>query len=314
VEGTQTIFNLFAFLPPITLLFLLCVKRQERINLAMLLEIAIGDAYGAGFEYADTELIRRSNNLSAYVKHPRHKIKPGSYTDDTQMSLAIAEAIVSGQPWESRMLAQRFVVAFQRDPREGYASGFYHFLRKVRDGEQFLREIEPSSEKSGAAMRAGPIGVYPTIDQVIERCAVQAALTHNTPDGINAAVAAALTTHYFLYHLGAKKDLGAFLEKHVSGRWAAPWSGKVTAEGWASVQAAVTAVISSSGMSELLKACVQFSGDVDTVAAIALAAGSCSAEITQDLPAHLFDTLENGKYGREYIQRLDTQLLALVKL
>lgn len=278
----------------------------------MLLEIAIGDAYGAGFEYADVEFIRRYNDLSGYVKHPRHKIKPGAYTDDTHMSLALAEAIVGGKPWEPRMLAHGFVVAFQRDPREGYATGFYHFLRQTRDGEQFLREIRPDSEKSGAAMRAAPLGVYPTVAQVIERCRVQAALTHNTPNGINAALAAALMTHYFLYQLGAKKDLGAFLEQEVRGNWSKPWSGKVTSEGWASVRAAITAVIQSSGMSELLQTCVQFSGDVDTVAAIALAAGSCSSEITQDLPAHLFDTLENGKYGREYIQRLDAQLLALV--
>jgi ADP-ribosylglycohydrolase len=277
----------------------------------LLIELAIGDAYGAGFEYADVEMIRRHNTLAAYVKHPRHHIQPGCYTDDTQMSLAIAEAIVGQKPWEPKMLAQRFVVAFQRDPREGYASGFYHFLHSMRDGEQFLREIRPESNKSGAAMRAAPIGIYSTLAEVVERCTVQAALTHNTPDGISAAVAAALMTHYFLYRLGAKKDLGSFLEKQVSGRWSVPWSGKVTAQGWASVRAAITAVQSSQSMSELLKTCVQFSGDVDTVAAIALAAGSCSPEIAQDLPAHLYDTLENGKYGREYIQRLDAQLLAL---
>ncbi|QBD80454.1 ADP-ribosylglycohydrolase family protein [Ktedonosporobacter rubrisoli] len=51
----------------------------------MLLELAIGDAYGAGFEYVDPEMIRRQNNLSHYVKHPRHAIRPGCYTDDTQM-------------------------------------------------------------------------------------------------------------------------------------------------------------------------------------------------------------------------------------
>jgi hypothetical protein len=63
-------------------------------------------------------------------------------------------------------------------------------------------------------------------------------------------------------------------------------------------------------MSYLLKTCIEFTGDVDTVAAIALAAGSCSTEIVQDLPAHLFETLESGPYGRDYIQRLDTQLMA----
>jgi hypothetical protein len=118
--------------------------------------------------------------------------------------------------------------------------------------------------------------------------------------------------HYFLYHLGPKKELGTFLEAHVVGDWATPWRGKVGSQGWMSVRAAITALLNSKAMSEMLHTCIQFSGDVDTVAAIALAAGSCSTEIAQDLPAHLIDALENGTYGREYIQRLDTQLLALV--
>jgi len=278
----------------------------------LLLELAIGDAYGAGFEYADAEMIHRRNDLSCYVQHPRHHIRPGSYTDDTQMSLAIAEAIVAGEPWTPTMLARRFVEVFKRDPREGYATGFFHFLLNVRDDEQFLREINPTSDKSGAAMRAAPIGIYPTLSLVIERCTMQAALTHNTPDGIHAAVAAALMTHYFLYRLGPKKELGSFLEKQVSGQWAAPWAGKVMSQGWMSVRAAVTALIRCHTMSQLLKTCIQFSGDVDTVAAIALAVGSCSSEIAQDIPVHLVDTLENGQYGRDYIQRLDTQLMAFM--
>ncbi len=279
----------------------------------MLLELAIGDAYGAGFEYVDREMIRQHNNLSCYVKHPRHNIQPGSYTDDTQMSLAIAETIGSGEPWQPTVLAHKFVEVFQRDPREGYATGFYHFLLHVRDGEQFLRNIRPTSEKSGAAMRAAPIGIYPTLSLVIERCTIQAVLTHNTPDGINAAVAAALMTHYFLYNLGPKKELGIFLEEHVRGHWATPWTGKVKSQGWMSVQAAVTALLRSDTMRELLKTCIQFSGDVDTVAAIALAAGSCSTEIAQDLPVHLIDALENGQYGRDYIRLLDTQLMAFFR-
>lgn len=277
----------------------------------MLLELAVGDAYGAAFEYADIEMIRRYNDLSGYIQHPRHSNLPGYYTDDTQMSLAIAETIVSRKPWTPAVLADKFVEVFKRDPREGYATGFYHFLEEVRDGEQFLRKIRPDSEKSGAAMRAAPTGIYPTIPLVIERCTIQAALTHNTPNGINAAVAAALMAHYFLYRIGPKSELGSFLQAHVPGNWATPWAGKVGSQGWMSVRAAVTALMRCDTMSALLKTCIQFSGDVDTVAAIALVAGSCSPEIAQDLPAHLIDGLENGPYGRDYIRRLDSQLLAL---
>ena len=62
-------------------------------------------------------------------------------------------------------------------------------------------------------------------------------------------------------------------------------------------------------MSKLLQACIAFSGDVDTVATIALAAGSCSREIAQDLPENLVQGLENQSYGRDYIRELDRQLM-----
>jgi ADP-ribosyl-[dinitrogen reductase] hydrolase len=38
----------------------------------MLLELAIGDAYGAGFEYVSPDFVERYNDLSSYVQHPRH--------------------------------------------------------------------------------------------------------------------------------------------------------------------------------------------------------------------------------------------------
>ncbi|WP_234017054.1 ADP-ribosylglycohydrolase family protein [Nostoc sp. 'Lobaria pulmonaria (5183) cyanobiont'] len=156
----------------------------------MLLKLAIADAYGAGFEYADEAIA--NNDLSRYVEHPRFPLNPGSYTDDTQMSIAIAEVIVAQAAWTPVVLADSFVRAFKRDHREGYARKFYHFLLEIQDGEEFLTKINPESDKSGGAMRAAPIGIYPTPAKVIEAATIQAAITHNTPDGINAAVAAAL--------------------------------------------------------------------------------------------------------------------------
>lgn len=279
----------------------------------MLLEIAIGDAYGAGFEYVSTAIIRAHNDLSGYIQHPRHGTKPGQYTDDTQMSIAIAEAIVSGEEWTPLMLANRFVTVFKRDPREGYAGRFQEFLGRVEDGAQFLAEIQPDSDKSGAAMRAGPIGVFPDIEEVIFRCGLQATLTHNTPDGIHAAVAASLMTHYFLYDLGPKAQLGAFLEQHVPGDWSEPWRGKVGHQGLMSVHAAVTSIIATTSMCDLLRHCIAYSGDVDTVAAIALAAGSCCLEIAQDLPDPLLLHLENETFGCDYLIGLDRQILSGVR-
>ena len=278
----------------------------------MLLEIAVGDAYGAGFEYGDSRTIATRNNLSAFIQHRRHKeIKPGHYTDDTQMALAIAEAMLSDLKWGREFLAGRFVECFKRDPRTGYAGRFYDFLRSVSDGREFLERIEPRSDKSGAAMRAAPIGLYADVNEVIRRCRVQAALTHDTDDGTNAAVAASLLAHYCAYDLGPLDRAGEWIEDYVPGPWATQWVGKVGPKGWMSVRAAITAVTGGADrLSTMLQQCIAFEGDVDTVASIAMGAASMSRQITQDLPMTLIDQLEDGEFGRAYIENLDRQLLS----
>lgn len=274
----------------------------------MLIELAIGDAYGAGFEYASETYVRRHHDLTRYVKHPRHKLTPGAYTDDTQMSLAIAEALADGGEWTRESLARRFVQVFKRDPREGYARRFQAFLEQVEDGESFLRDIVPSSDKSGAAMRATPLGLLRTHGEVIDRCRTQARITHDTVDGVDAALAAALMTHYFAFDLGPREEVGRYLVDLVGGAWDKAWVGPVGQKGWMSVRAAITAVTEHASLSGVLRACVDFTGDVDTVAAVALAAASLSRDHTNDLPTVLYDTLEDGPYGRTYLQSLERRL------
>ena len=80
----------------------------------MLVELAIGDAYGAGFEYASAAFVQKHNTLTAYASHPRHAIAPGAYTDDTQMTIAVVEAMLSPAPWTPQLLAHHFVAAFKR--------------------------------------------------------------------------------------------------------------------------------------------------------------------------------------------------------
>jgi ADP-ribosyl-[dinitrogen reductase] hydrolase len=274
----------------------------------MMLELAIGDAYGAGLEYTDRTNIERLNDLSAYHLHPKWHIGNGKYTDDTQMSIAIAELLIAGKEWSRINLANKFVEVFKRDPRRGYAGGFYKFLKEVKTGKEFLEKIHPDSDKSGAAMRSSPIGIIPSTRQVIEYATIQAKITHDTHLGINAAIASALMAHYFIYHLGKKEDLGKFLEIKVAGNWDRDYLGEVGAKGYMSVEAAVSAIKQYDSLSSILKRCVDFGGDVDTVAAIAMGAASCSSEIKQDLPSNLIMRLENGRYGRNYLTEIDNKL------
>lgn len=279
----------------------------------MLLEAAIGDAFGAGYEYVNHKGIHSVDEL-VYVQHPRHRgTAPGMYTDDTQMALAIAELLLSGDEWTAHNVAARFVSCFHRDPREGYAKGFYGFLTETKSADSFLANIRADSDKSGAAMRAAAIGLLPDVRQVIEYSRIQAAVTHNSDGGINSAVASSLMVHYFTYSFGTRQRLPHWVDANVDGNWAKPYDGKVGSKGWMSVSAAITAVSRNDTLSGLLMDCINFGGDVDTVATIAMAAAACSSDCAKDIPERLIRDLENGPFGRDYIQRLDAELECLVE-
>jgi ADP-ribosylglycohydrolase len=275
----------------------------------MLLEMAIGDSYGSVFEFADRKFIRENNDVKGYVlKEGR---TPGKYTDDTQMAIAIAEAVLADDVFDKLALAGWFVTCYKRDPREGYARGFKAFLDDVSTGQEFLDRISPKSDKSGSAMRAAPLGVLATPTLVRRAAAVQSSITHDTPFGIRSAMVAALMSYYFIHNKGPARDLGKWLETEVPGGWNNPWNGKVGTKAIQCVRAAITAVVRNTKLTGILHDAIAFSGDVDTVAAIALAAAASSKDIQQDLPTVFFDNLENGPYGREYIKKLDKSLAAL---
>ncbi len=278
----------------------------------MLVELAIGDAYAAAFEFVDRELTR-DHQLGDYARHPRHEGAPGRYTDDTQMSIAVAELIVSNAPFTRENLADGFVSAFQRDRRTGYARGFYEFLTGVKDGADFLARIRPTSDKNGGAMRAVPVGVFRRVEDVVEKSALQARLTHDTTEGATAAVAVSLMAHFFLYAVGERQELPAFLATYAPGPpWAEPWSGQVDVKGYSAARAALRLVLEHDRLSAMLEQAVRFGGDTDTVAAIALGVASCRRDVQNDLPQRLLLSLEAGTYGREFLRDLDRQLLNLV--
>jgi ADP-ribosyl-[dinitrogen reductase] hydrolase len=92
------------------------------------------------------------------------------------------------------------------------------------------------------------------------------------------------------------------------GPWSRSRSEPVGSNGIDSVHAAIQAIVMHDKLSAILRQCIDFKGDVDTVATIALGAASLSADIIQDLPRHLFDGLEDGEWGISYLMRLDVRL------
>jgi ADP-ribosylglycohydrolase len=163
-------------------------------------------------------------------------------------------------------------------------------------------------------MRSGPIGYLKSPHEILEAAHIQASVTHNTPGGIMSSQAIALMYHYLIYNKGSKENLGAYIENWLPDfKWSSEFTGTVPIEGIGAAHAAISTVQRCLSLQEVLLRAVNYGGDTDTAAAMSLGAASCSNEILKDLPVHLYDDLENGTYGRDYLKILEYRLNALYR-
>lgn len=161
---------------------------------------AVGDALGAPVEFvrdADSLLKATGGNLS----FP----SPALYTDDTQMSICVAEACIDSRGDADLFmdrLCDRFVEWFgkqgegspdRRAPGDSCMAGCQNLAAGVP-----WPEAGVASMGCGAAMRSAPIGIYHRANmlKVIEWARDSSIPTHNDGTAMASAAAAALMVHY----------------------------------------------------------------------------------------------------------------------
>lgn len=272
----------------------------------MLISAAIGDAYGAGFEFVEPERWPANNGKYMYG-HPDLPIGNGQYTDDAQMLLALAEVITKNDlsAITDTMIYEAWHTAYNRDPRPGYSRGFQSLLETTENGKELQEKINPDSTRSGAVMRAAVGGFLRDHIDVIELTDLHVNTTHDTDIARECARAVALAAHFLVHRVGKRKDLGKYLNANVHGKIGIDWTEDRTS--WASVEAvdcsrnAITAFRNSSNMTEVLVNSVAPGGDTDTVASIAMALAWCNEETFSELDTVLFQKFETGEYGFPYL-------------
>ena len=120
--------------------------------------------------------------------HPRC-----SFTDDTVLTVAVADAILTGRPYEQsvREIGRRY-------PKAGYGRAFIGWL--------LSEHPQPyNSWGNGSAMRVSPVGfAFNTEDEVLSEAEKTANISHNHPEGIKGAQATALAV--FLARMGYTKE------------------------------------------------------------------------------------------------------------
>ncbi|MEW6376191.1 MAG: ADP-ribosylglycohydrolase family protein [Thermodesulfobacteriota bacterium] len=140
----------------------------------------LGDAFGAGFEGMAHDRIRN---------HPRFVSETfsGRHTDDTDMTLALAESIVKCGKVDPEDIAKQF--SLYCDLTRGYAIGTIKAVLALRAGlpwHQVGRIVfENGSFGNGAAMRVSPVGLFyhHDLDELQEAAIKQATVTHVHPLG-----------------------------------------------------------------------------------------------------------------------------------
>lgn len=279
----------------------------------MLLEIAVADAYGAGFEFRPAQSVAELNQLTDYVPHALYPSIYCRYTDDTQMSIAVAECVLAGTAADGAALADAFVSAFRRDARLGYSKGFYQLLCDCESGEDLRRVLRSESTRNGAAMRSVPLGVLDSAKLVLEAARIQADITHATELGRASSQAVGLSAYFGLHCGGTVAALPKFLAKYQLDCWDYEWREPVSVEAFDTVSAALGMLQRHRSMAKLLINCVALQGDTDSVAAIALGLASCFGEYERDLPEWLFQQLDEPHYGVDFLTSVDAQLLARLK-
>ncbi len=268
----------------------------------------MGDAYGAGFEFCGRDKITRANTLAGYVPHELG-IGPGCYTDDTQMSIAVAEVLLCSLDASADDFADAFVRCYRRDQRKGYAKGLQALLDECADGASLRTRIRPTSRRNGAAMRSIPLGLVADKPVLMSLAREQAVVTHDSVEGILSSQVVGLMAHALLHEQAAMKDLPRIVQCETGFELRTDWTGEVACDAVQTLQAVNTALCRNDAMSSLLRDCVNFGGDVDSTSAIALGLASLTSEYTRDLPAFLWEDLENAAYGRDFLAGLDIALM-----
>ena len=160
--------------------------------------LALGDALGAPLEGGALE--RLLWRLLGTTRAGERR-----WTDDTQMSLDLAESLLARGALELDDLAQRFARSYRWS--RGYGPGAAKLLRRIAAGADWReanRSVFPDgSFGNGGAMRAPVIGLWygRRLDELAQAARLSASVTHAHPLGMQgAALIATATAHALLGH------------------------------------------------------------------------------------------------------------------
>ena len=238
----------------------------------LLLSAAIGDISGMPYEFRE----RTKHYSVVNLLNPRN-----TYTDDTVCTFACADALL-----HNLNMAYSLHKRCREDFSRGYGGRFFHWL--------LADDIEPPycSYGNGSAMRVSSAGFLArTEDECIEFATRTAAPTHNHPEGIKGAVAAALVIFYAMQGESKEWIRGNILKKYYPDWYMFSYEYIKQDYGFdetcqRTVPAAIISFLESQSYEDCLKLAISLGGDADTLGAIA---GPMAYAFFKEMPQDLID-------------------------
>ncbi len=206
---------------------------MPNVNLEnIFLGIAIGDAFGAGLEFQDRNWIRANVDFTKFINKrtdinvPEKAIftidyKEWDYTDDTEMSIAVAKALMSKEKLSEELLVKHFTDEYLLGFKlKGYKRNGHGSIRLVYNGEKTIEEIKDFQRNkkypgNAPPMRAIPIG-FVNEEKINLYATLNATSTHPHPKAIDSSILIARATRALLIENIGKKELINYCVKYIT--------------------------------------------------------------------------------------------------
>lgn len=291
-----------------------------------LLGLALGDALGATYEGEPSSFI------CARYPSPQDLFNRDQdvlgYSDDTQMTIGVAEALIDDGEIRAATLCRKFVWNYV--PARGYGRGARRILDAMEEGRDYAtvaEEVFPGgSYGNGAAMRVAPVALLFAHDsqKLKEQATLQSEVTHRHPLGIEGAhiIASAVAIALGLDVVDRQEFLSRLRPACTQPEFMERWErlsdlpseeiGELGngIEAHESVMTAVACFLAwPDSYVDAIGNAILLGGDTDTIAAMAGAISGAYLGIDAIPPATLAK-LENEGKGRDYLLALADRLFA----
>ncbi len=230
-----------------------------------------GDVIGSVYEFNNT----RTTDFPLFKKET-------TFTDDTVMTIAIADAILHDKDFAETILDYG-----KRYSNRGYGSRFFAWLAHDKPAPPY------NSWGNGSAMRVSAVGfAYNDLETVLDKAAQTAAITHNHPEGIKGAQATAAAI--YLARTGKSK---AVIKAYITEMFGYDLDFTLdeirptfpfdeSCEG--TVPQSIVAFLESRDYESAIRLAISLGGDSDTIACIT---GGIAVAYYKEMPQKIVDKM-----------------------